>query len=183
MKNMKTETNMIRSLTYILIILQVISMLNINAQDYQISFAGSGESTTVDSVFIENLTRGTTLEMKGTDVLHLKGTVPVFETTSNYETGKVTFYPNPMKEVTTFSFALTSSAGKVSLEIFTLSGRRIKSIEKNSVPADYNEFCSWDGRDADGDRVATGVYIYKLTAVPENSGKAVESFGKVVVVN
>jgi hypothetical protein len=92
-------------------------------------------------------------------------------------------YPNPMKEVTTFSFALTSSAGKVSLEIFTLSGRKIKSIEKNSVSADYHEFCSWDGRDSDGDRVATGVYIYKLTAVSENSGEAVESFGKVVVVN
>jgi hypothetical protein len=92
-------------------------------------------------------------------------------------------YPNPMKERTTFSFALTSDAGKVCLEIFTLSGRRIKSVERSTIPADYYEFYSWDGRDADGDRVATGVYIYKLTAISANSGEAAESFGKVVVVN
>jgi len=38
-------------------------------------------------------------------------------------------------------------------------------------------------RDADGDRVASGVYIYKITALSAESGDVVESFGKVVVVN
>ena len=92
-------------------------------------------------------------------------------------------YPNPMMEKTTFSFVLSSPARKVSLGIFTLSGKKIMSYEQNSVSADYHEFFTWDGRDGDGDRVATGVYIYKLTALSDQSEDAVESFGKVVVVN
>jgi len=34
-----------------------------------------------------------------------------------------------------------------------------------------------------GDRVATGVYIYKVTAFSMNNDDVVESFGKVVVIN
>jgi hypothetical protein len=93
-------------------------------------------------------------------------------------------YPNPMGEETTFSFALTGPAKKVNLEIFTLSGKRILCYEnRNNIPADYHEFYSWNGRDADGDRVATGVYIYKVTAFSQQSDEIVESFGKVVVIN
>ncbi len=92
-------------------------------------------------------------------------------------------YPNPMHETTTFSFALTSPAQKVNLEIFTLSGRRIMLFERQIVSEDYHEFYTWNGRDADGDRVASGVYIYKITALSAESGDVVESFGKVVVVN
>jgi hypothetical protein len=92
-------------------------------------------------------------------------------------------YPNPMKERTTFSFVLTSPARKVDLELFTLSGRRIMAVERFSAPAGYNEFYCWDGRDLDGDRVATGVYIYKATAFSAQGNKVIESFSKVVVIN
>jgi hypothetical protein len=92
-------------------------------------------------------------------------------------------YPNPMNERTTFSFSLTSPARKVHLEIFTLSGKRIFSYEENALPGDFHEFFSWDGRDADGDRIATGVYIYKVTASSMLSDEVAESFGKVVVNN
>jgi hypothetical protein len=94
-------------------------------------------------------------------------------------------YPNPMRDETMFSFVLTGPAKKVNLEIFTLSGKRILQFESNSsvISADYHEFYSWNGRDADGDRVATGVYIYKVTAFSQQSDEAVESFGKVVVIN
>jgi hypothetical protein len=92
-------------------------------------------------------------------------------------------YPNPMGETTTFSFVLTAPARKVSLEIFTLSGRKIMHYEEYSVAEDYREFFSWDGRDYDGDRVATGVYIYKVAASSMLSEEEVESFGKVVVIN
>ncbi len=79
-------------------------------------------------------------------------------------------YPNPMHETTIFSFNLTSEADKVSLDIFTVSGRKIKSYMKESVSGDFHEFCTWDGHDSDGDRVAAGVYIYKVTASSVNSG-------------
>ncbi len=92
-------------------------------------------------------------------------------------------YPNPMHESTIFSFNLSSPAQSVRLEIFTLSGKKILSYSKNSVPAGFREFYTWDGRDRDLDRVATGTYIYKATAVAEANGDKVESFGKVVVIN
>jgi len=92
-------------------------------------------------------------------------------------------YPNPMEENTTFSFALVSPARKVNLEIFTVSGKKIFYYEEDMVPADYHEFYTWNGHDADGDRVATGVYIYKVTAFSMETDDVIESFGKVVVVN
>ncbi len=92
-------------------------------------------------------------------------------------------YPNPMAERTTFSFSLTSPANLVRLELFTLSGKKIKEYHENLVPSGYVEFYAWDGRDADMDRVATGVYIYKLTAVSEDNSETVESFGKIIVLN
>ena len=46
------------------------------------------------------------------------------------------------------------------MTIFTLSGRKIWSAEG---PARANDNAiAWDGRDADGDAVANGVYLYKL---------------------
>ena len=96
-------------------------------------------------------------------------------------------YPNPMSGSTTFYFELSNPADRFTLEIFTLSGRKIQSMERLHLSADNypNDVVSigWDGRDMVGDRVATGVYIYKATAVPQLSGKPVESFGKVVLVN
>ncbi|MGD8921886.1 MAG: type IX secretion system sortase PorU, partial [Candidatus Zixiibacteriota bacterium] len=96
-------------------------------------------------------------------------------------------YPNPMNERTTFYFELTQPASEFSLEIFTLSGKKIRSFNQNSLPADNypNSIfdLEWDGRDADGDRVATGVYIYKAAALPSAGGDRVESFGKIVVIN
>jgi len=40
-----------------------ISMVWLRAQDYQISFAGSGAATTVATVKVENLTQGTEITM------------------------------------------------------------------------------------------------------------------------
>jgi hypothetical protein len=92
-------------------------------------------------------------------------------------------YPNPMVDRTTFSFSLSFPARKVRLELFTLSGRLIRHFEETMVPSGYIEFCSWDGRDYEADRVATGIYIYKLTAVSDQTSEIVESFGKAIVIN
>jgi hypothetical protein len=92
-------------------------------------------------------------------------------------------YPNPMSEETMFSLSLSSPASLVELEIFTLSGKKIKNVMLNNIPSGYNEIYSWDGRDADLDRVATGVYVYKIKAMSEWYDEVVESYGKVVVIN
>ncbi len=91
-------------------------------------------------------------------------------------------YPNPMQESTRFSYRLTAGVQRVSLEIFTLSGRRIRSFDRYPTDPGYYDDIIWYGDDYAGDRVATGVYIFKATAYPAG-GEAVESFGKVILVN
>ena len=121
---MKTRPSSIKVLICILLYVPAIPMLSLRAQDYQITFAGSGGSTTVDSVFVENLTQGTKLKMEGSDVLHLKGVVSVFETASDNEKVEVTFYPNPMKDNAKMQFVLRE-AGETMITLHDLSGREL----------------------------------------------------------
>jgi len=98
-------------------------------------------------------------------------------------------YPNPMEESTEFFFNLSESAAWVELKIFTLSGRMIKSFRRDNLPLGKNRQFFWNGRDLDGDRVAEGVYIYKISArgnLAASDGSAdnmAEAFGKLVLLN
>ncbi len=92
-------------------------------------------------------------------------------------------YPNPMADSTRFSFVLTQSVESLRLEIFTLSGKKIKSFHQYSMTPAYYDDIVWYGRDDDGDRVATGVYLYRASARPVSGGDPVEEFGKIVVIN
>lgn len=92
-------------------------------------------------------------------------------------------YPNPMNEYTNFSYELTQPVEKFSLDIYTLSGRKIKSFTRYSLGAGYYDDIRWYGKDFAGDRVATEVYIYKATAYPSGGGDKAESFGKIILIN
>jgi hypothetical protein len=69
-------------------------------------------------------------------------------------------FPNPFEEATAFNYRLNRTGVSAKLTIFTLAGRKIWSAE-GSARANDNAVI-WDGRDADGDAVANGVYLYKL---------------------
>jgi len=71
-------------------------------------------------------------------------------------------FPNPYATTTQFAFELTSSA-TVSINVYTLGGRRVVSIPDESFSSGYN-YINWDGRDAYGERLANGVYLYRLKA-------------------
>jgi hypothetical protein len=105
-------------------------------------------------------------------------------------------YPNPMSTRTTFAFRLLGSdAGRVRdfrLRLYTLNGRLIREfdlvhdpspLEGGALRIGWNKL-SWDGRDADGELVATGVYLYKVFA--RGGGQALPVNGdrveKVVVI-
>jgi len=96
-------------------------------------------------------------------------------------------YPNPMHEKTTFYFALSQPVAELRVGIYTLSGKNIWNAYRYQLGADNYPNGSveivWDGRDAEGDRVARGTYVYRLTARAESTGEDVEKFGKVVVLN
>jgi len=71
-------------------------------------------------------------------------------------------FPNPYATTTQFAFELTSSA-TVSINVYTLGGRRVVSIPEEDFSSGYN-YINWDGRNAYGERLANGVYLYKLKA-------------------
>lgn len=116
-----------------------------------------------------------------------------FEATAA-ETGRISIanlmnYPNPMEEQTEFFFDLSESAEFVEIQVFTLAGRLLKRYHSGRLMAGPNRLFVWDGRDLDGDRVAEGVYLYKiivrggLSSAGQSSDNMAEAFGKLILLN
>jgi hypothetical protein len=90
-------------------------------------------------------------------------------------------YPNPFSDQTYFTFKLSQIPDELEIKIFTISGRFVKSIKRNNTQLnfDFNRI-NWDGRDEDGDLVASGVYLYKM--ILRKSGEAISVTQKLAVV-
>jgi hypothetical protein len=99
-------------------------------------------------------------------------------------------YPNPIKNengITTFQYCLNNPADRVKISIFTESGRKIKAFDL--VSAQYTgmdcSYVDWDLRDADGDELANGIYLYKISAEgKDTNGKQMttEEVGKLAIL-
>ena len=76
-------------------------------------------------------------------------------------------YPNPFNPETWIPYQLSESA-EVTLHIYAVSGRLIRTLSLGPQPAGRYQSKSraayWDGRNALGEPVASGVYFYTLTA-------------------
>jgi hypothetical protein len=69
--------------------------------------------------------------------------------------------PNPFNPATRIRFGLPRSS-RVSLDIYNIRGERVTSLIKgDQLPAGFHTRI-WAGRDLRGQRVASGVYIYRL---------------------
>lgn len=69
-------------------------------------------------------------------------------------------YPNPFSEATTLHYRL-GVRGEATLEVFDLLGRRVLVLAEGVRAAGAHE-ARWDGRDAAGRPVASGVYLVRL---------------------
>ena len=77
-------------------------------------------------------------------------------------------YPNPFTSSTAFVFTLTGSEipSMLRIEILTVTGKIIKEINKNELGPlhlgnNITEY-KWNGTDQYGDKVANGVYLYRV---------------------
>jgi hypothetical protein len=70
-------------------------------------------------------------------------------------------YPNPFNPETVIELALPTT-GEVSLNIYNVAGQLVKTLVNGTTPAGYYQI-RWDGRDAEGISVSSGVYFYKIT--------------------
>jgi hypothetical protein len=73
-------------------------------------------------------------------------------------------YPNPFNPTTMISFDLPA-AQDVKLAVFGPDGRKIVTLVSGSMPAGFHAV-TWNGRDASGSQVASGIYFYRIEAGP-----------------
>ncbi|HVP39937.1 MAG TPA: C25 family cysteine peptidase, partial [Candidatus Saccharimonadales bacterium] len=101
--------------------------------------------------------------------------------------GEVINYPNPFEATTSFHYSLTTAVDELTVRIYTVSGRVVREIRAapnpglGGSPLDAGtHLLAWDGRDGDGDALANGVYLFKLTA--RSGGRTLEKMGKMIKV-
>ena len=71
-------------------------------------------------------------------------------------------FPNPFNPETSVSFELPQ-ASHVRLEIYNIAGQKVRTVLDAERPAGYHN-ARWDGRNDQRIAVASGVYIYRITA-------------------
>jgi len=70
--------------------------------------------------------------------------------------------PNPFNPVTSISFSLPR-AGRATLQVYDLAGRRVRTLVDGEMAAGTFT-AEWNGRDAQGAAVSSGIYLYRLVA-------------------
>jgi len=71
-------------------------------------------------------------------------------------------FPNPFNPSTSIRYQV-SSITHVNIEIFNIRGQRIKSLVNEEQRAGEHSI-TWNGRDDNGNNVASGVYLYRMRA-------------------
>lgn len=70
-------------------------------------------------------------------------------------------YPNPFNPTTVISYSLPK-ASNVTIAVFNSIGQEIALLVNNQIQGAGQHKVSWNGKDASGRAVATGVYFYQL---------------------
>lgn len=121
-----------------------------------------------------------------------------FEVINKQTVTEVLNYPNPFSTSTRFVFTLTGSEvpDVFTIQIMTITGKVVREITKDElgnlhIGRNISQY-AWDGKDEFGDKLANGVYLYKV--ITRHNGKEVEKnktdadsffkkgFGKLVIM-
>ncbi len=70
-------------------------------------------------------------------------------------------YPNPFNPSTTISF-YTPTNGHVLLQVYNIAGQIVKTLLDEDITAGQN-VVQWDGRTDNGDEIASGMYLYRIS--------------------
>lgn len=71
-------------------------------------------------------------------------------------------YPNPFNPSTTIEFALPINK-QISLGVYNMLGQKVKTLVDNESYTAGTYQVQWDGTNQNGQKVASGVYVYRLT--------------------
>lgn len=122
-----------------------------------------------------------------------------FEVINKNMISSILNYPNPFSTSTRFVYTLTGNNPPAffKIQIMTVSGRIIREITQDEIgplkTGTHTTEYAWDGTDEFGDKLANGIYLYRVTA-QKNDGtefEAIETgadkfikkgFGKMVLI-
>ena len=82
-------------------------------------------------------------------------------------------FPNPFEDElgVRFSFLLAGSEpADIKMTVFTVTGKQIFTRIDRGLAPGYHQL-AWDGRDLEGDKLANGVYFYRISAVTPGGAK------------
>jgi len=147
----------------------VLVTMTVAAQDLLISFAGTGASSSITTIKVDNLTSGTSTTLNGDDILRLTGTTGIGGTgTSDH--GDIRIYPNPMQESSRVEF-VTPFPGDAVITISDLAGRQLFLRDC------FLESCSYEFLVGG---LPVGIYLVDIRSVNYRlSGRLVSSGGNV----
>ena len=111
----------------------------------------------------------------------------VYDQNESLELTNVLNYPNPFINYTEFWFNHNSSGVlDVSIQIFTISGKLIKTINSQTnadgITSSLSRDITWDGTDDFGNKIGKGVYVYKLNVKSTLTGMKSEKIEKLVIL-
>ncbi len=115
-----------------------------------------------------------TLTVTAWDIANNKGEATIEFLVVNrtqFDLTRILNYPNPFTTNTAFQFEhnLPNSALDVQIDIYTISGQKIKTIQESVISeGKLVRNIVWDGLDDYGDPIGRGVYLYKLKVLSDN---------------
>lgn len=128
---------------------------------------------------MSNLTEGKhKLKLKVWDVYNNSSEDSLFFSVtddSKFKISHVLNYPNPFTTNTSFFFEHNRPNENLSvlIQIFTVSGKVVKSIRSEIISEGYRSHgIPWNGRDDFENKIGRGVYFYKITVQTSNNEKA-----------
>ena len=146
----------------------LLAAVSSQAQDYMISFAGTGASSTVSTVKVDNLTKGTTVTLNGDDILHLTGVVELTE--AKFKTNfQLSVYPNPVNNIGNLNFE-TSSQGNIVIGLYNVAGQQVFGTQEE-LPRGFHSYCL--------SGISKGIYILKVTSEQFHSSLSIVSVAAV----
>lgn len=91
-------------------------------------------------------------------------------------------YPNPFSNQTYFTFNHNQILPvDAEVKIYTIAGRQVNSLKQTNITDKFVKI-EWDGRDKEGDRLANGVYLYKVILKTQDGRFTSEALRKLSVL-
>jgi hypothetical protein len=156
--------------------------------DSQIEFLPASTNENVAEIFYRPtfiLDGKYIIELRGKDRSgNLAGRVDyqkAFEVINQQMVSNVLTYPNPFTTQTRFVYTLTGSEPPTMfrIQIMTVSGRVVKDIDlaaqENVRIGTHQTDYAWDGTDEYGDKLANGVYLYRVIT-SDSSGNSLDKY-------